>query len=76
MIVRDKLYINGQWVPSSGTGMINVICSSTEEVMAQVPEGTAEDADVAVRAASAAEKVGKSTPFPNVLRSCRKSKRG
>ena len=54
MIVRDKLYINGQWVPSSGTGMIDVICSSTEEVMAQVPEGTAEDVDVAVRAARAA----------------------
>jgi betaine-aldehyde dehydrogenase len=54
MIVRDKLYINGQWTPSSGTGMIDVICSSTEEIMARVPEGNAEDVDVAVRAARAA----------------------
>ncbi len=54
MRVRDKLYIDGQWVPSTGTGMIDVICSSTEEIMGKVPEGTAADADAAVRAARAA----------------------
>lgn len=52
--VRDNLYINGQWVKSSGKGMIDVINSTTEEVMGQVPEGTPEDVNAAVAAARAA----------------------
>ncbi len=52
MEVRDKLYINGAWVPSTGTGTIEVINSATEEVMGTVPEGTPEDVDRAARAAS------------------------
>jgi len=52
--VRDKIYINGQWIPSTGTGLIDVINSTTEEVMGQVAEGTAEDVDKAVAAAHAA----------------------
>jgi aldehyde dehydrogenase (NAD+) len=47
----DKLYINGQWVSSTGSETIDVINSSTEEVIASVPAGTAEDVDRAVRAA-------------------------
>ena len=62
MQVRDKLYIDGQWVPSTGTGMIDVICSSTEEIMGKVPDGTAADADAAVRAARAAFEGWGATP--------------
>ncbi|MCU1452581.1 MAG: aldehyde dehydrogenase [Acidimicrobiales bacterium] len=51
---QDKLYIDGAWVASSGTGTIDVINASTEEVMGRVPEGTAEDVDRAVAAAKAA----------------------
>ena len=51
---RDTLYIDGAWVPSSGTGTIDVIDSTTEEVMGSVPEGTSEDVDRAVAAARAA----------------------
>ena len=51
---RDKLYIDGAWVPSTGKGTIDVINSTTEEVMATIPEGTAEDVDRAVKAAKAA----------------------
>ena len=40
MEVRDKLYINGSWVPSTGTGTLDVIDSTTEEVMATIPDGT------------------------------------
>lgn len=47
----DKLYIDGAWVPSTGTGMIDVINATTEAVMGQVPEGTADDVDRAVQAA-------------------------
>ena len=54
MLDHDKLYIGGQWVPSSGSGSIDVINASTEEVMGHIPEGTAEDVDRAVGAARAA----------------------
>jgi aldehyde dehydrogenase (NAD+) len=54
MITRDKVYIDGAWVPSAGTGSINVINSSTEEVMGTVPEGSRDDVDKAVAAAKAA----------------------
>ncbi|HEY2215671.1 MAG TPA: aldehyde dehydrogenase family protein, partial [Acidimicrobiales bacterium] len=54
MDVRDKIYINGAWVPSTGTGVLEVINSTTEEVMATIPDGTAEDVDKAVQAAAAA----------------------
>lgn len=51
---HDKLFINGQWVNSSGTGTIDVINSTTEEVMGRIPEGTADDVNAAVAAAKAA----------------------
>jgi len=54
MIDRDKLYIDGAWVPSNGTKTIDVINSTTEEVMGRIPEGTPEDVDKAVAAAKAA----------------------
>ena len=54
MDVRDKIYIGGAWVASTGTGTLEVIDSTTEEVMATIPEGTAEDVDKAVQAAAAA----------------------
>jgi betaine-aldehyde dehydrogenase len=54
MLVRDKIYINGTWVPSTGKGTLDVIDSATEEVFATIPEGTAEDVDKAVEAAAAA----------------------
>ncbi len=54
MDVRDKIYINGAWVPSTGTGKLEVIDSATEEVFATIPEGTPEDVDKAVQAAAAA----------------------
>ncbi len=54
MQVRDKIYIDGAWVPSTGTGTLEVINSSTEEVMGSIPEGTADDVQKAVAAAKAA----------------------
>jgi len=52
MDVRDKLYIGGAWVPSTGSGTLDVVNSATEEVIGTVPEGTPEDVDRAVRAAA------------------------
>ena len=54
MDVRDKIYINGAWVPSTGKGTLEVIDSATEEVFATIPEGTPEDVDKAAQAAAAA----------------------
>jgi aldehyde dehydrogenase (NAD+) len=54
MQIRDRIYIDGAWVPSTGTGTIDVTNSATEEVIGRVPEGTPEDVDRAVAAARAA----------------------
>ncbi len=54
MRAYDSLYIDGQWVPSTGSGTIDVVNASTEEVMGSIPEGTSEDVDRAVAAAKAA----------------------
>ncbi len=47
-------YINGQWVKAQSTETMPVHDSSTEELMATVPAGTAEEATAAVLAARAA----------------------
>ena len=52
--VREKLYVNGEWVKPVGKGMLDVINSTTEEVMGRVPEGAAEDINRAVAAARTA----------------------
>jgi len=49
--VRDRVYIGGEWVASSGSGVLEVVNSATEEVMGSVPDGTAQDVDRAVAAA-------------------------
>ena len=49
--VRERIYVGGEWVPSSGTGTLEVINSTTEEVMGSIPEGSAEDVERAVAAA-------------------------
>lgn len=54
MEARDKIYIGGSWVPSSGAGAIEVVDSTTEEVMGTIPEGTPDDVEKAVRAAAEA----------------------
>ncbi len=49
-----ELYIGGRWEPQSGTGSIDVLSASTEDIIGSVPEGTPADVDRAVRAARAA----------------------
>jgi aldehyde dehydrogenase (NAD+) len=49
--VHNKLFVNGEWIEPAGKGMLDVINSTTEEVMGRVPEGTSEDIDRAVAAA-------------------------
>ena len=39
MIEYDKLFLDGRWVSSHGTGTLSVVDSTTEEVMGRFPEG-------------------------------------
>ncbi|MGH9298228.1 MAG: aldehyde dehydrogenase family protein, partial [Acidimicrobiales bacterium] len=54
MDVRDKLYIDGAFVAPFGSETVEVIDSTTEEVIGTVPLGSAEDVDRAAKAARAA----------------------
>jgi acyl-CoA reductase-like NAD-dependent aldehyde dehydrogenase len=50
---RKQLYIGGEWVDPVGSGLIEVVNPADERAFGQVPEGTAQDVDRAVRAAAA-----------------------
>src|SRR5579862_5822864 len=54
MDVRDKLYIGGSWIPSTGKEKLEVFNSATEEVIGTIPAGTPEDVDKAAKAAAEA----------------------
>ena len=51
MLVKDKFYINGQWVVPAGKDMADLVNPATEEVIAQVALGNETDVDAAVQAA-------------------------
>jgi acyl-CoA reductase-like NAD-dependent aldehyde dehydrogenase len=63
VLVRDRLYIGGEWVEPSSDAKIEVINPTTEEVIGSVPEGTAADVDKAVAAARAAFETWSQTPL-------------
>lgn len=48
---RTKIFIDGQWVNSSGSATIEVIDPATEQACGHVPSGTEADVDAAVAAA-------------------------
>src|SRR3954463_11899582 len=59
MLVKDKLFIGGQWIApaslSNGSReTIDVHNAGNGEVMGRIPAGTDKDADAAVKAARAA----------------------
>jgi aldehyde dehydrogenase (NAD+) len=49
--VRDKIFIGGEWVEPSGADLIEVVNSTTEEVMGTIPGCTPVEVDRAVEAA-------------------------
>jgi betaine-aldehyde dehydrogenase len=59
----EQIYVGGRWRPSSGTGRIEVVSPSTEQVIATVPDGTEADIDAAVDAARTAFDSG---PWPRL----------
>ncbi|CAM5543144.1 Aldehyde dehydrogenase family protein OS=Streptomyces alboniger OX=132473 GN=CP975_06875 PE=3 SV=1 [Streptomyces alboniger] len=54
MKAHDGMYIDGAWRPAAGTGTITVVNPADEQPIGEVPAGSAEDVDAAVRAARAA----------------------
>jgi aldehyde dehydrogenase (NAD+) len=52
--VRDEVFIGGEWVEPAGGEPIEVVNSTTEEIMGTIPACSPEDVDRAVRAARAA----------------------
>jgi acyl-CoA reductase-like NAD-dependent aldehyde dehydrogenase len=60
--VRDRIFIGGEWVEPEGSEPIEVINSTTEEVMGTIPACTPDDADRAARAARAAFESWSQTP--------------
>ena len=61
-IDRYRHFINGQWVASTGKDFIEVENPATEEIIAQVPNGTADDAERALEAARAAQPAWEALP--------------
>jgi acyl-CoA reductase-like NAD-dependent aldehyde dehydrogenase len=49
--VRDRIFIDGEWVEPEGSDTIEVVNSTTEQVMGTIPACAPQDADRAVRAA-------------------------
>ncbi|MGH8995966.1 MAG: aldehyde dehydrogenase family protein [Acidimicrobiales bacterium] len=62
MTQYSKIFIGGRWVDSEGSGKIAVVNPATEQVIAEVPEGTPGDADRAVAAAREAFETWGATP--------------
>lgn len=52
--IEDRLYINGEFVPSKSGKKFDVVNPATEKLAASVYEGSVEDVDAAVAAAKAA----------------------
>ncbi|MGZ5314262.1 MAG: aldehyde dehydrogenase family protein [Solirubrobacterales bacterium] len=69
-VVRDRLYIGGEWVEPSGSGAIEVLDSTTERVIGTIPEGTPEDVDRAVAAARAGFEAWSAVPLEQRLDAC------
>jgi lactaldehyde dehydrogenase/glycolaldehyde dehydrogenase len=54
-IDRYRHFINGQWTASTGKDFIDVENPANEAIIAQVPDGTVDDAERALEAAKAAQ---------------------
>ncbi|MCU1589165.1 MAG: aldehyde dehydrogenase family protein [Frankiales bacterium] len=67
---RDRIYVDGAWVPSTGTGTLPVTNPFTEEVIGTVPEGTPEDVDLAAQAARRGFAEWSQTSLPDRVKAC------
>mgnify|MGYP001048045099 FL=1 len=61
--VRNRFYIDGQWTAPSTAQKLSLVSPVTEELMLQVPEASATEVDLAVKAARKAFDEG---PWPHL----------
>ncbi|WP_281864068.1 aldehyde dehydrogenase [Planomicrobium okeanokoites] len=59
---KHQLYVNGEYIDSTGTEWIDIINPATEEVISQIPKGNGQDVDKAVEAAFQAQQAWELTP--------------
>lgn len=59
--MKDKLYLNGQWVQPKAEKTIPIVNPATEQIIFQAPEATKPDIDEAVKAARAAFPIWRQT---------------
>jgi len=69
-IIRDRLYVGGEWIEPEGSGTIEVIDSTTEQVIGRIPEGTPADVDRAVTAARAGFETWREVPVEQRVDAC------
>jgi acyl-CoA reductase-like NAD-dependent aldehyde dehydrogenase len=69
-IVRNRFYIDGEWVEPARAGTIEVVDSTTEQVIGRIPEGTPEDVDGAVRAARKGFEAWREVPVESRVEAC------
>jgi len=69
-IVRDRLYIGGEWVEPAASGTIEVVDSTTEQVIGRIPEGTGGDVDRAVSAARTGFEAWREVPVEQRVEAC------
>jgi len=69
-IVRDRLFVGGEWVDPKGSGTIEVVDSTTERVIGRIPEGTPEDVDSAVEAARTGFEAWRKVPVESRVEAC------
>ena len=67
---RETIYVDGAFIPSTGTGTLPVTNPFTEQVIGHVPEGTAEDVDKAARAAARALPEWAATSLDDRVKAC------
>lgn len=60
---RNKIYINGEWTPSTNRTMLDVISPSDETIIGHIPEGSVSDVEKAVSAGRDAFECWAQTPL-------------
>lgn len=70
--VQHPMYIDGQFVSGRGDGWIDVLNPATEALLSRIPDGTAEEARLAIDAAERAQPAGKRCRPLSVRAGCAK----
>jgi len=70
MSTRDRIYVDGSWIPSTGSTVLEVTDPFTEQVIGTVPDGTGADVDKAATAAAAALPGWAATSLDDRVKAC------